>query len=112
LHEAVRQGDVAAIASLLASDAALAGARSETDARGTCPLHVAAEFGRPAVVAALLEHGSAPDQRNRHGLTPPGCAVGSAEGRWRRFSDATPDDWQRCADLLRARGAGRVVAPR
>jgi ankyrin repeat protein len=139
LHEAVRECDVGAITALLGCDAALANARSETDARGTYPLHVAAEFGRaeaarvllrhgadparldaendaiplcwaaffgrPEVVAVLLEHGCAPDQRNRHGLTPLGCAVGGAGGRWRRFSDASLDDWQRCADLLRARGA-------
>lgn len=138
LHEAVRQGDVAAVATLLEEDRALANARSETDARGTYPQHVAAEFGRveaaraplrhgadparrdtendaiplcwaaffgrPDVVAVLLEHGSAPSQRNKHGLTPLGCAVGGTPGQWRRFSDATPDDWQRCADLLRARG--------
>ena len=139
LHEAVRQGDVAAIAALCAADRALANARSETDARGTFPLHVAAEFGqaeaartllrygadaarldtendaialcwaaffgRPGVVAVLLEHGSEPSQRNRHGLTPLGCALGGTRGEWQRFSDATLADWQRCADLLRARGA-------
>ena len=136
LHEAVREGDVGAITALLGCDAGLADARSETDARGTYPLHVAAEFGRAEAARALLRHGadparldaendaiplcwaaffgrpevvavhgSAPDQRNRHGLTPLGCAVGGTEGRWRQFSDATLDDWQRCADLLRARGA-------
>lgn len=139
LHEAVRQGDVAAVAALCGADGALANVRSETDARGTYPLHVAAEFGqaeaarvllrhgadpalrdlendaiplgwaaffgRPEVVAALLEHGSEPSQRNRHGLTPLGCAVGGAAGKWRQFSNAALDDWRRCADLLRARGA-------
>ncbi|HYR70022.1 MAG TPA: ankyrin repeat domain-containing protein [Candidatus Acidoferrum sp.] len=139
LHDAVKRGAVAAIIALLDKDRALANARSETDARGTFPLHVAAEFGRgeaarallrygadpalldtendaiplswaaffgrPEVVAVLLEHGSAPSQRNKHGLTPLGCAVGGTQGKWRQFSDATLDDWQRSADLLRARGA-------
>ena len=139
LHDAVKRGAVAAIIALLDKDRALANARSETDARGTFPLHVAAEFGRaeaarallrygadpalldtendaiplswaaffgrPDVVAVLLEHGSAPSQRNKHGLTPLGCAVGGTQGKWRQFSDATLDDWQRSADLLRARGA-------
>jgi len=139
LHEAVKRGDVAAIIALLDKDRALANARSETDARGTYPLHVAAEFGRgeaarallrygadpslldtendaiplswaaffgrPEVVAVLLEHGSAPSQRNKHGLTPLGCAVGGTQGKWCQFSDATLDDWQRSADLLRAQGA-------
>lgn len=139
LHEAVKRGDVRAITALLDKDRALVNARSETDARGTCPLHVAAEFGRaeaarallrygadpasldtendaiplswaaffgrPEVVAVLLEHGSAPSQRNKHGLTPLACAVGGTQGKWRQFSDATLDDWQRSADLLRAQGA-------
>ena len=139
LHDAVKRGAVAAIIALLDKDRALANARSETDARGTFPLHVAAEFGRaeaarallrygadpalldtendaiplswaaffgrPEVVAVLLEHGSAPSQRNKHGLTPLACAVGGTQGKWRQFSDATLDDWQRSADLLRARGA-------
>ena len=139
LHDAVKRGDVRAIAALLDKDRALANVRSETDARGTFPLHVAAEFGRaeaarvllrygadpalldtendaiplswaaffgrPEVVAVLLEHGSAPSQRNKHGLTPLACAVGGTQGKWRQFSDATLDDWQRSADLLRAQGA-------
>jgi hypothetical protein len=62
-------------------------------------------FGRPEVVAALLEHGSAPNRRNRHGLTPLGCAPGGTRGEGQRFADATLADWQRCADLHRARGA-------
>jgi ankyrin repeat protein len=139
LHDAVKRGDIAAISALLDEDRGLANARSETDARGTYPLHVAAEFGRaeaarvllrygadpvvldlendaiplswaaffgrPEVVAVLLEHGSAPSHRNKHGLTPLGCAVGGTQGKWRQFSDATLDDWQRSADLLRGRGA-------
>jgi len=138
VHDAVRCGDLERLTALLARDPSLANARSRTDARGTYPLHVAAEFGqaaaaralldrgadvalldsendaialcwaaffgRPDVVAALLEGGSAPSHRNRHGLTPLGCAMGGARGQWRQFSDATLDDWQRAAEIIRARG--------
>jgi len=138
LHEAVRRGDVALIQRLLEADPALANARSETDARGTYPLHVAAEFDRPAAARLLVEHGadlslldlendsialcwaaffgrpevarilieagSDPNQRNKHGLTPLGCAVGGTQGRWRQFSKATLEEWTRTAALIRARG--------
>jgi hypothetical protein len=46
LHDAVKRGDIPAINELLDADRGLANARSETDVRGTFPLHVAAEFGR------------------------------------------------------------------
>jgi ankyrin repeat protein len=139
LHEAVKRGDVARMRTLLDADRSLANARSESDARGTYPLHVAAEFGhapaarvlldhgadvslrdtendaialgwaaffgRPDVVAVLLAGGSEADQRNTHGLTPLGCAMGGTEGRWRQFSDASLDDWRRATDILRAHGA-------
>jgi ankyrin repeat protein len=138
LHEAVKRGDITAITALLDADRALANARSETDGRGTFPLHVAAEFGqadaarvllahgadvslldtendsialcwaaffgRPEVTAVLLDAGSEPSHRNKHGLTPLGCAVGGTEGRWKRFSNATLDDWKRTADVIRAHG--------
>jgi Ankyrin repeats (many copies) len=64
----------------------------------------AAFFGRPDLVAVLLAAGSEPSQRNKHGLTPLGCAVGGTEGRWRQFSDASLDDWRRAADMIRAHG--------
>jgi ankyrin repeat protein len=138
LHEAVKVGDVERIRVLLVADPALANARSDSDVRGTYPLHVAAEFGhagaarvlldygadvsrrdaendaialcwaaffgRPDVVAVLLAAGSEPSQRNKHGLTPLGCAVGGTEGRWRQFSDASLDDWRRAADIIRTQG--------
>ena len=138
LHDAVRRGDVPSIQRLLEADPALANARSETDARGTYPLHVAAEFDRPAAARLLLEHGadlsrldlendsialcwaaffgrpevarilieagSDLNQRNKHGLTPLGCAVGGTQGRWRQFSKASLEDWARTAALIRARG--------
>ena len=138
LHAAVRRGDLAAMKALLAADRTLANARSETDARGTYPLHVAAEFGqaraaqllldhdadvslldiendaialgwaaffgRPAVVRALLAAGSEPSQRNKHGLTPLGCAVGGTHGRWKQFSNASLGDWEECAAAIRSVG--------
>ena len=138
LHAAVKRGDLPAMRRLLEADPALANARSETDPRGTFPLHVAAEsgqdgaarllleygadvsarelendaialgwaafFGRPAVVGALLRAGSEVSQRNKHGLTPLGCAVGGTQGRWRKFSDATTDDWREAAEIIRAHG--------
>jgi ankyrin repeat protein len=138
LHAAVKRGDLPAMRRLLEADPGLANARSETDARGTFPLHVAAEFdqagaarllleygadvsarelendaialgwaaffGRPAVVRVLIEAGSEISQRNKHGLTPLGCAVGGTQGRWQKFSDATIDAWRAAADLIRAHG--------
>jgi ankyrin repeat protein len=128
------QGDLSVLASLLNADPALANARSETDPRGTYPLHVAGEFGqadaaklllehgadvtlldsendaialswaaffgRPGVTQVLLDAGSEPGQRNKHGLTPLACALGGAEGQWKRFSNASLEDWRRCVQLL------------
>jgi len=138
LHAAVKRGDLSAMRRLLERNPALANARSETDARGTFPLHVAAEggqagaarllleygadvaardleneaiplgwaafFGRAEVVEILLNAGSEPSQRNKHGLTPLGCAVGGEEGRWRTCSNASLKDWSKAAELLRKRG--------
>jgi uncharacterized protein len=138
LHSTVKHGDLTGIKTLLDENRDLADSRSETDARGTYPLHVAAEFGqgeaarllleygadvslldsendaialgwaaffgRPEVVAVLLEAGSEPSQRNKNGLTPLGCAVGGTKGRWKKFSDATLEDWQRAVDIIRAYG--------
>ena len=137
-HWAVRHGDLGAIDAFLQESPKLVNARSTSDARGTYPLHVAAEFGqaeaaqlllgkgadvklldlendasalgwaafygRPQVVRALLAAGSPPSQRNKHGLTPLGCAVGGSQGRWQQFSGATLDEWRQCAELIRAQG--------
>src|SRR5678816_1728121 len=134
LHDAVKRGDLAEIKALLEADRSLANARSETDVRGTYPLHVAAEFdqaraaqllldygadvtlldfendaialgwaacfGRSDVVAVLLAAGSEPGQRNKHGLTPLACAVGGTQGKWKRFSNASLNDWQKCVDAI------------
>ncbi len=138
LHDAVKRGDLGSIKALVEENRDLANSRSETDARGTYPLHVAAEFGqpgaarallkygadvslldseneaialgwaaffgRPEVVAVLLEAGSEPSQRNKHGLTPLGCAVGGTQGRWKQFSNATVEEWQRAAEIIRSYG--------
>jgi uncharacterized protein len=138
LHDAVKRGDLTKVKALLEIDRSLANARSETDVRGTYPLHVAAEFGqaraarllldygadvalldtendaiplgwaaffgRPEVVTVLLAAGSEPSQRNKHGLTPLACAVGGTQGRWKRFSNATLEDWQRSAEAVRSHG--------
>ena len=138
MHDAVKRGDLGSIKALVEENRDLANSRSETDARGTYPLHVAAEFGqpggarallkygadvslldsenkaialgwaaffgRPEVVAVLLEAGSEPSQRNKHGLTPLGCAVGGTQGRWKQFSNATVEEWQRAAEIIRSYG--------
>ncbi len=138
LHDAVKRGDVTTIELLLQRDGTLANSRSETDVRGTFPLHVAAEFdqaaaarvllqsdadvslldtendsialcwaaffGRPEVVRVLLTAGSEVNQRNKHGLTPYGCAVGGAQGKWKQFSSATLDDWRECVSIIASHG--------
>jgi ankyrin repeat protein len=138
LHEAVKRGDLGTLKALLEENRALASSKSETDARGIYPLHVAAEFGQagaarllldygadvsrldsendsialcwaaffgcPEVVAVLLEAGSEPSQRNKHGLTPLGCAVGGTQGRWKQFSNASLEDWQKSAEAIRSYG--------
>jgi hypothetical protein len=74
---------------------------SENDA---IALGWAAFFGRPDVVAVLLGAGSEPSQRNKHGLTPLGCALGGTEGKWKQFSNATIEEWQRAAEIIRSYG--------
>ena len=134
----MKRGDLPAMRRMLEANPALANARSETDARGTFALHVAAEFGqagaarllleygadvaaldlendaialgwaaffgRPEVVAVLLNAGSDARQRNKHGLTPLGCAIGGTEGRWRKFSDASIDAWRETEKMIRKAG--------
>jgi Ankyrin repeats (3 copies) len=58
LHDAVKRGDLAEIKRLLEADRSLANARSETDVRGTYPLHVAAEFGQARAARLLLDYGA------------------------------------------------------
>jgi len=58
LHDAVRRGDVARVEALLRDEPALVNCRSVTDARGTFPLHVTAQFGQAAVAQSLLDYGA------------------------------------------------------
>src|SRR5439155_1749534 len=55
LHGAGKRGDLAGVRLLLDANRALANSRSETDARGTYPLHVAAEFGQADAARLLLD---------------------------------------------------------
>jgi ankyrin repeat protein len=74
LHAAVKRGDLPAMRRLLESDPALANARSETDARGTFPLHVAAESGQAGAARLLLEYG--PTYRPATWRTTPSRSAG------------------------------------
>ena len=56
LHDAVKRGQLGEIRGLLEVDRSLANARSETDPRGTYPLHVAAEFGQARAAQLLLDY--------------------------------------------------------
>ena len=101
LHVAAEFGQADAARMLLAygADPTLLDAENDAIALGW-----AAFFGRPGVVAVLLEAGSEPSQRNKHGLTPLACAIGGTEGRWRQFSNATIGDWQAAAETIRKSG--------
>jgi ankyrin repeat protein len=102
LHVAAEFNQAGAARLLLEYGADVSARELENDA---IALGWAAFFGRPEVVEVLLNADSDKNQRNRHGLTPLGCAAGGAQGRWRQFSDASLEDWQRAAALLRKRGA-------
>ena len=101
LHVAAEFGQAGAARLLLEYGADLSARELENDA---IALGWAAFFGRPEVVRVLLDAESEPSQRNKHGLTPLGCALGGAQGRWQKFSNATLEDWRKCADVIRARG--------
>ena len=58
LHQAVKRGDTARMRKLLDENRDLANSPSETDARGTSPLHVAAEFGQADAARMLLAYGA------------------------------------------------------
>ena len=73
----------------------------ENDAIALC---WAAFYGRPEVVRVLLAAGSEVNQRNCHGLTPLGCAVGGTQGKWKPFSNATAEEWQASATQLKEHG--------
>ena len=101
LHVAAEAGQAAAARLLLEYGADIAAKDLENDA---IALGWAAFFGRPDLVEVLLSAGSAPSQRNKHGLTALGCALGGVEGRWRKFSNATVEDWRRAAAMIRTKG--------
>lgn len=99
LHVAAEFGQAEAAGLLLEYGADVSLRDAENDA---IPLCWAAFFGRPEVVAVLLAADSEPSQRNKHGLTPLGCAVGGTQGQWKQFSSASLEDWRRAADLIRS----------
>ena len=101
LHVAAEFGQAGAARVLLDYGADVSLLDSENDA---IALSWAAFFGRPEVVAVLLEAGSESSQRNKHGLTPLGCAVGGTQGRWKQFSNASLEDWGKSAEAIRAHG--------
>jgi ankyrin repeat protein len=101
LHVAAEYGQAGATRMLLDYGADVSLLDSENDSIALC---WAAFFGRPEVVAILLEAGSEPSQRNKHGLTPLGCAEGGTQGRWKQFSNASTEDWQESAEAIRSFG--------
>jgi ankyrin repeat protein len=101
LHVAAESGQAGAARLLLEYGADVSARELENDA---IALGWAAFFGRPEVVTILLAAKSEPSQRNKHGLTPLGCAVGGTQGRWRKFSDASIDDWRETEKIIRAHG--------
>ena len=101
LHVAAEAGQAGAARLLLEYGADVSARDVENDA---IALGWAAFFGRPDVAVVLLNAGSTPNQRNRHGLTPLGCAVGGTEGRWRKFSDASLEAWRETEKIIRKHG--------
>jgi ankyrin repeat protein len=101
LHVAAEFGQAGAARLLLAYGADMAARDTQNDATA---LGWAAFFGRPKVVRLLLDAGAEVNQRNKHGLTPLGCATGGAEGKWREFSNATLAEWRECANAIASFG--------
>ena len=101
LHVAAEFGHAGAARLLLeyGADVSLLDLENEAIALGW-----AAFFGRPEVVEVLIHAGSEVSQRNKHGLTPLGCAVGGTQGRWQKFSNATLTSWRETERIIRARG--------
>lgn len=76
IHDAVRQGDLARITSLLDSDPSLIGAKDE---QGDQPLHVAVRAGSIPVATRLLENGADINGGDGDNSTP--LDVAAAEGQ-------------------------------
>ncbi len=87
LHDAVRRGDVEAIKAPLDERGDLANAVSETDARGTYPLHVAAELDQADAARVLLGHGADVSRRDAENFAFGGattqCAAARSLPPWR-----------------------------
>src|SRR5262249_40521747 len=64
LHDAARRGDTPSMRTLLDGDGGLANSVSATDARGTYPLHVAAEFGQASAARLLIAYGADVSRRD------------------------------------------------
>ena len=101
LHAAVKRGDLPAMRRLLEAHPRLANAPSEADERGAFPLHVAAEAGQAAAARLLLEYGADIAAKD---LENDAIALGGVEGRWRKLSNATLEDWRRAAAMIRTKG--------
>ena len=101
LHDAVRRGDLVSIKALLGENPNLANSRSETDARGTYPLHVAAEFGQEGAAKALVVQGPMCRFWIRRTMLLP--LVG-------RRSSAVPMLWLSCSELGRSRANATSTA--
>jgi len=101
LHVAAEFGQARAARLLLDYGADVTLLDSENDATALC---WAAFFGRPEVVGVLLAAGSEPNQRNKHGLTPLACVLGGTQGRWKQFSNASLEDWQKSLEAIRLHG--------
>ena len=72
IHDAVKNGDLAAVQRILAGRPELVKAVNE---RGYTPLHIAASEGRLEIAAFLLEKGAELEAKNRTGFTPLFLAV-------------------------------------
>jgi ankyrin repeat protein len=114
LHQAARDGDVAAIAELLAAGPPNLADRS--DDYGYTPLQVAAEAGQAAAVTALLDAGAGVNRENREdGRTALHyAAIGNKADvvalLLARGADAAAQDMGECRAVSLAASAGATAA--
>ena len=66
LHEAVREGDLKLVETLLSEGANV----NKKDGHGCTPLHWSARKGHADVSKLLLENGANVNEKNIHGVTP------------------------------------------
>ena len=76
LHYAARDGDLVAVAKLVAAGADV----NLQDKRGWSPLHFAAQASSSQVTAHLLAHGASVDPEDSFGNTPLSMATFSSKG--------------------------------